>query len=161
MGILDFLFGKKKSIETKSNTQKKTPKKNPKKQKKEYDNNYYEVDNLINETEVLKKAYSIIKDIRIMLKNSELRDESHLDEKITEIFNKYKGDQIVEFLANFQTIEQILGVHLNDMDQKKIKFNGYEEIEQYHSLSQKIPNILNMIMLDKVMSGEDLNLGNK
>ena len=143
MGLLDFLFGKKKITSKIS--------------KNIYAKEYYDLDKLLLETVDLVEAYNDIKKFRNKFHNKEVRDENHLEQIIIDHFKKFDGNKIIQFFGDYSTIESILGSYLNDLDSKKIKFNGYVEIEQYHSLAQKIYTILNKTMLEKAISG-DLNL---
>ena len=143
MGLLDFLFGKKKNNSTVS--------------KNKYAKEYYDLDKLILETDDLVEAYNDIKKFRNKFHNKEVRDENHLEQIILDHFKKFDGDKIIQFFGDYSTIESILGTYLNDLDSKKVKFNGYVEIEQYHSLAQKIYTMLNQTMLEKAITG-DLNL---
>ena len=143
MGLFDFLFGKKKTT-SKTSINK-------------YAKEYYDLDKLILETDDLVEAYNDIKKFRNKFHNKEVSDENHLEQLILDHFKKFDGNKIIQFFGAYSTIESIIGSYLNDLDSKKIKFNGYVEIEQYHSLAQKIYTMLNQTMLEKAITG-DLNL---
>jgi len=122
----------------------------------QYDENYQIVNTTLLELNV-NEAYNYIKSLYDKLKSQEIIDLEDLNNVIYNDFQNQSSEKILKFVANYSTINEVLGTYLNSFDDKKIKFHGYIELEQYHSLSTQIPSILNQITFKRAAEG-NLNL---
>tara|TARA_B110000858_G_C17562212_1_gene362996 strand:- start:127 stop:657 length:531 start_codon:yes stop_codon:yes gene_type:complete len=122
----------------------------------QYDENYQLVNTTLLELNI-NEAYNYIKFLYDKLISQEIIDLEDLDKVIYNDFKNQTSEKILKFVANYSTINEVLGTYLNSFDDKKIKFHGYMELEQYHSLSTKIPSILNQITFKRAAEG-NLNL---
>ena len=122
----------------------------------QFDENYQIVNTTLLELNV-NEAYNYIKSLYDKLKSQEIIDLEDLNNVIYNDFQNQSSEKILKFVANYSTINEVLGTYLNSFDDKKIKFHGYIELEQYHSLSTQIPSILNQITFKRAAEG-NLNL---
>ena len=122
----------------------------------QYDENY-QIDNTTLLELNVNEAYNYIKSLYDKLKSQEIIDLEDLNNVIYNDFQNQSSEKILKFVANYSTINEVLGTYLNSFDDKKIKFHGYIELEQYHSLSTQIPSILNQITFKRAAEG-NLNL---
>ena len=122
----------------------------------QYDENYQLVNTTLLELNV-NEAYNYIKSSFDKLRSQEIIDLEDLNNVIYNDFQNQSSEKILKFVANYSTINEVLGTYLNSFDDKKIKFHGYIELEQYHSLSTQIPSILNQITFKRAAEG-NLNL---
>ena len=122
----------------------------------QYDENYQIVNTTLLELNV-NEAYNYIKFLCDKLKSKEIIDLEDLNNVIYNDFQNQSSEKILKFVANYSTINEVLGTYLNSFDDKKIKFHGYIELEQYYSLSTEIPSILNQITFKRAAEG-NLNL---
>ena len=55
----------------------------------------------------------------------------------------------------FGQVNQMLAHMLNDFDEKKNnKFNGYKELEQYHTISGIIVQMMPEMIMEKMLQGK-------
>ena len=65
---------------------------------------------------------------------------------------KYDGGEIMTKTELYNQLEHIFTVYLEDWEKKKeTTFVGFEDVEQYHSLSQKIVIGLGDLLQEKIM----------
>lgn len=145
------LFDKKKIKETNKSVKKRDvkPKKTSKKstvKKKEFDSQYYEIEKILLAGDVVKKEYLIIKDFAKKLKN-----EEELEEEVNKKYRNISRDKIIRSQANFKTIRDVFETFIDDYEKNNIKFKGLEEVLKYYSLSNQIAEILNTVILLKIM----------
>lgn len=95
--------------------------------------------------------YEFIKSLRDKLKIGEVYLED-LSKYIKNEHNKYDGGQIMTKIQLYGQIEEITTVYLDEWEKNKdIDFTGFEDVEQYHTLSQKTITELQDLLQDKVL----------
>lgn len=115
----------------------------------DYDEEYFILDQNIMSIDSYKKEYPFLKEFREKLKTGEV----FLEEMDSFIFNEYKdldGDKIIYTISLFEQLEYILATHLNEWEKNNDNtYKGYEDVEQYHSLSQKTILLLRELLIHK------------
>ena len=102
------------------------------------------------------EVYPFIKKFREKLRLGEIYLEE-MTEYIKNNFSDYDGGKIMFKISLFEQMEHIFGTYLNEWEEKKnSKFNGFEDVEQYHTLSQKV-----IIVLQELLQEQIANLGKK
>ncbi len=99
-----------------------------------------------------KKEYSLVKYLRKKMLAGEITSDIQLEENIKkELKENYSGSELmgVQFMLN--QVIQLLATSLNNFDKKKNnKFEGYSELEQYHSISGLIVNLLPALTMEYI-----------
>jgi len=135
-----------------SNTQKKTNIKHKKGKTKKFkfDKKYYEFNKIVSDIYKEGGEYKFIKMLREKLKKGEVYLEE-MGNYIKTHHKKYDGGQIMTKIHLYNQLEQITTSYLEDWEKKKeTTFEGFIDVEQYHSLSQKIVNELEDLLQEKL-----------
>jgi hypothetical protein len=122
----------------------------------EFHANYQGVDLLISSLEDggIAKDYKFVKLVFEKLKTGSVRNEDQLNNFISTFLRKQSTDEVISKTVNFQTIENILGSALNDYEENnKTNFNGYIELEQYHSVAIRAYQLCQQAMFESIMNG--------
>jgi antitoxin component YwqK of YwqJK toxin-antitoxin module len=121
-----------------------------------FDKEYQELDKMMLSQESYSEVYPFIKTFREKLRVGEIYLEE-MTEYIKNNFSDYDGGKIMFKISLFEQMEHIFGTYLNEWEEKKnSKFNGFEDVEQYHTLSQKV-----IIVLQELLQEQIENLGEK
>jgi hypothetical protein len=96
------------------------------------------------------KEYRFIKSLREKLKSGEVYLED-MSSYIKDHHKKYDGGKIMHKQDLYKQLEYIFTIFLEDCEKKKeTTFVGFEDVEQYHSLSQKIVIELGDLLQEKI-----------
>ena len=61
---------------------------------------------------------------------------------------------MISKIVNFQTMENILGSALIEYEENNdTNFNGYIELEQYHSVATRAYQLCQQVMFESIISG--------
>ena len=149
MGIFDFFKKKKKVVK-----EEKTPE--PKETKKNESNlgeQYYDLEEtLFHENSPYHEEYGFIKTLLERLKSGEVSNNDNLSSYIKDHHKKYEGGALMVKTELYKQLENLFTVFLEDWETKKeTNFLGFEDVEQYHSLSQSIVTELGNLLQEKIM----------
>ena len=112
---------------------------------------YHDFDEMILNADSLIEEYEFIKLLRKKLKKGELLIKD-VRSYIKTHHKKYDGGIIMYKVELYNQLEHILSVFLKDWEKKKeTNFKGFIDIEQYHSLSQKIVTELRDLIEEKII----------
>ena len=132
---------------------KSTPKpKKAEKKKSNFGKQYYDLEEmLLGKNSSYIEEYGFIKLSREKLKSGEVYLEE-MSRYIKDHHKKYDGGEIMTKTELYNQLEHIFTVYLEDWEKKKeTTFVGFEDVEQYHSLSQKIVVELGDLLQEKIM----------
>lgn len=102
-----------------------------------------------------KEEYSFVKHIRSKMKAGKIANQEGMDQIIKNELNQYDVGTLGGKQYMFGETTKMLGTFLNDYDSKGEKgFKGYEELEQYHSISGHITQMMPAILMEKMLSGK-------
>ena len=103
-----------------------------------------------------QKEYSLVKYLRKKMLAGEIISHVDLEENIkNELKENYSGSELMGVQYMLNQVIQLLATNLNDFDKKKNnKFEGYSELEQYHSISVMIVNLLPALTMEYITSGK-------
>lgn len=106
-----------------------------------------------------KEDYQFIKSLRKMLISGKISDENSLNQTIINHYKKKEGPEIMSTQMYCEQMESIFAVYLGDYEKKKKhtkifqeKYDftiPFEDVEQYHSLTQKIHGLLGDVLMLK------------
>jgi len=136
-------------------TDNKTSEKNQTKPS-EFHANYQNVDMLISSLEDggIAKDYKFVKLVFEKLKTGSVRNEEQLNNFIFSFLRKHSRDEVISKIVNFQTMENILGSALNEYEENDdTSFNGFIELEQYHSVATRAFQLCQQVMFESIISG--------
>jgi len=106
---------------------------------------------LLSKNSSYNEEYGFIKLLREKLKSGDVYLEE-ISSYIKDYYKKYDGDEIMTKTELYNQLEHIFTVYLEDWEKKKeTTFVGFEDVEQYHSLSQKIVVELGDLLKEKIM----------
>ena len=118
-----------------------------------YDDKYFDC-NLILFT-VCKEEYSFVKYIRSKMKAGKIANQEEMGVMIKNELNKYDVGTLGGKQYMFGETTKMLGTFLNDYDSKGEKgFDGYDELEQYHSISGIITQMMPALLMEKMLSSK-------
>jgi hypothetical protein len=157
-GISNWLFGKKKisskqKEEINKSEKKTTPKpKKVEKKKSNFGKQYHDLEKtLLAEDSSWVEEYRFIKSLREKLKIGEV-DLEDISSYIKKHHKKYDGAEIMTKTELYNQLEHVFTVYLEEWEKKKeTNFVGFKDVEQYHSLSQKIVIELGDLLQEKIM----------
>ena len=120
--------------------------------KSNFGTQYYELEEtLLGKNSSYNEEYGFIKSLREKLKSGEVYLED-MSGYIKNHHKKYDGGEIMTKTELYNQLEHIFTVYLEDWEKKKeTTFVGFEDVEQYHSLSQKIVVELGDLLQEKIM----------
>jgi hypothetical protein len=118
-----------------------------------YDDKYFESNMpLFN---IYKEEYSFVKYVRAKMKAGKVANQEEMDKIIKNELNRYDVGTLGGKQYMFGELTNMLGVFLNEYDTKGEKgFKGYEELEQYHSISGHITQMMPVLLTEKIISGK-------
>jgi len=139
--------GKKKPKKKTTTKTKKVEKK-----KSNFGKQYHDLEKtLLGKNSSYNEEYGFIKSLREKLKSGEVYLED-MSGYIKNHHKKYDGGEIMTKTELYNQLEHIFTVYLEDWEKKKeTTFIGFEDVEQYHSLSQKIVIELGDLLQEKIM----------
>ena len=118
-----------------------------------YDNQYFDCNLAL--FALYKEEYSFVKHIRSKMKTGKITNQEEMGQIIKNELNQYDVGTLGEKQYMFGETTKMLGTFLNNYDSIGEKgFKGYEEIEQYHSISGHIIQMMPDILMVKMMSGK-------
>ena len=118
-----------------------------------YDNQYFDCNLAL--FALYKEEYSFVKHIRSKMKTGKITNQEEMGQIIKNELNQYDVGTLGEKQYMFGETTKMLGTFLNNYDSIGEKgFKGYEEIEQYHSISGYIIQMMPDILMVKMMSGK-------
>ncbi len=118
--------------------------------------NYQNVDLLISSLEEggISKDYKFVKLVFEKLKTGSIRNEEQINNFILSFLRKQSRDEVISKTVNFQTMENILGSALIEYEENDdTSFNGYIELEQYHSVVTRAFQLCQQVMFESIISG--------
>lgn len=120
--------------------------------KSNFGTQYYDLEEtLLGKNSSYNEEYGFIKSLREKLKSGEVYLED-MSGYIKNHHKKYDGGEIMTKTELYNQLEHIFTVYLEDWEKKKeTTFVGFEDVEQYHSLSQKIVVELGDLLQEKIM----------
>ena len=84
-------------------------------------------------------------------------NEEQLNNFILSFLRKQSHDEVISKIVNFQTLENILGSALIEFDENNnTSFEGYVELEQYHSVATRAYQLGNSVMFEKIIDSSKL-----
>lgn len=142
---------KKKTAYQKTKAKKPVFQKVKSKQKDDYDAEYFKFQNMIiSDNSPYHNEYHFLKTFHDKLKTGEIFLEDMKSYAISN-YSDFDGAEIMSKTELFKQLEHISTVFLNEWEEKgKTDFKGFEAIEQYHSLSQFMINILGELLQVKL-----------
>ena len=141
---------KEKSVGNDSSSQKNQTKSS------EFDSKYLTVDLVISALKEggIAKDYKFVKLVFEKLKTGSVRNEEQLNSFILSFLRKQSRDEVISKIVNFQTMENILGSALIEYEENDdTNFNGYIELEQYHSVATRAYQLCQQVMFESIISG--------
>ena len=124
--------------------------------KRSFNKEYLELDKMMLSQESYSEVYPFIKTFREKLRVGEIYLEE-MTMYIKNNFSNYDVGKIMFIISLFEQMEHIFGTYLNEWEKKNnSKFNGFEDVEQYHALSQKV-----IVVLQELLKEQIVNLGKK
>lgn len=98
-----------------------------------------------------KKEYSFVKYLRKKTLAGEISNQSDLEQNIKSELENHDGGELLGMQFMLGQVLEILATRLNDFDNKNNKtFNGYIELEQYHTIAGIILKILPELILNNI-----------
>lgn len=125
-----------------------------KKVSSDFHDNYTVVDELILGLDNIDKDYKFCKLIFQKIQTGSIRSDDELNAFILKFLRKQSRDEMISKTVNFQTIENILGSALIEYEENNdTSFNGYVELEQYHSATTRSFQLSQQVMFESIISG--------
>tara|TARA_B110000238_G_C16016203_1_gene391160 strand:- start:414 stop:818 length:405 start_codon:yes stop_codon:yes gene_type:complete len=104
--------------------------------------------------ELYKEEYSLAKYLRKKMLAAEIVNSEDLESNIREELGIYDGGALLFKQNQFGEVTDMLAMMLNTFDEKNnTNFNGYTELEQYHTIASTILKMLPEILMEKMISG--------
>ena len=101
--------------------------------------------------ELYKEEYSLTKYLRKRVLSAEILNNEDLEINIREELAMYDVGTLGAKLYVFGEVTNMLGTMLNTFDEENNNnFKGYTELEQYHTISGTIQNMLPEIIMEKL-----------
>lgn len=122
------------------------------KKKSDFGKQYHDLEEtLLGEDSSYIEEYGFIKLLREKLNKGEVKDMLDLKSYIKNHHKKYDGGEIMFKTDLYNQLEHMFTVYLEEWEKKKeTNFVGFEDVEQYHSLSQKIVIELGDLLQEKI-----------
>jgi hypothetical protein len=142
---------KKKTAYQKTKAKKPVFQKVKSKQRNDYDKEYVEFQNMmLGDKSPYHDEYNFLKVFHDKLKKGEIFLEDMKSHAI-DSYKKHDGPELMTKIELFRQFEHISTVYLNGWEERgETNFNGFVAIEQYHSLSQFVINILGELLQVKL-----------
>ena len=114
---------------------------------------YYKLEEILfHEKSSYHEEFRFLKKLLKSLKLGEISNDDHLSSYIKNHHKKYEGSNIMYKRDLYQQLEEVFTLYLEDWETKKeTNFLGFKDVEQYHSLSQKIITELGNLLKEKIM----------
>jgi hypothetical protein len=104
--------------------------------------------------ELYKEEYSLAKYLRKKMLAAEIVNSEDLESNIREELGIYDVGTLGGKQYMFGEVTNMLGIMLNTFDEENNNnFNGYTELEQYHTIASTILKMLPEILMEKMISG--------
>ena len=101
--------------------------------------------------ELFKEEYSLAKYLRKRTLAREIGNIEDLESNIREELGIYDVGALLLKQFQFGQLTDMLGMMLNDFDKENNNnFNGYTELEQYHTIASTILKMLPEIIVEKI-----------
>lgn len=118
-----------------------------------YDEKYFESNMAL--FTIYKEEYSFVKYVRAKMKAGKVANQEEMDQIIKNELNRYDVGTLGGKQYMFGELTNMLGAFLNEYDSNKEKgFKGYDELEQYHSTSGHITQMMPNLLMEKMLSGK-------
>ena len=164
MGIFDWLFGEKEPTRNSKDVKKEEV---HKPEKKMTSDSGGDLENyMLYKDSGYSDEFKFLKLLLTQLKTEKIQNEEDLENYIKDHFKKFDQSQLLLKQSLFKDIEKILGTYLNDFEKnkktttlfnKKFDFTiSFDDVEQYHSLSQKIYGIAGFQAIQKTLEKSEL-----
>jgi thymidine kinase len=116
-----------------------------------YDDDYVIINKFL--FEGFKEEYSLAKHIRKKMLAGEIQNDEDLDKNIRDEVNSYDTKSIgVKMFMSKQLIETLSGF-LTDLDKENNNsFRGYDDLDQYYTLSRTINKIMFEIVSNRLLN---------
>ena len=113
-----------------------------------YDDDYILINKYLFES--FKEEYALVKHIRKKMLAGEILNNEDLEKNIRDETNNYDTESIGVKMFMLKQLTESLSSLLTDLDEKNNKgFKGYDDLDQYYSLSFEINKILVKILLNQ------------
>jgi len=113
-----------------------------------YDDDYVLINKYLFET--FKEEYALVKHIRKKMLAGEILNDEDLEKNIRDETNNYDTESIGVKMFMLKQLTESLSSLLTDLDEKNNKgFKGYDDLDQYYSLSFEINKVLVKILLNQ------------
>jgi hypothetical protein len=113
-----------------------------------YDDDYVLINKYLFES--FKEEYALVKHIRKKMLAGEILNDEDLEKNIRDETNNYDTESIGVKMFMLKQLTESLSSLLTDLDEKNNKgFKGYDDLDQYYSLSFEINKILVKILLNQ------------
>ena len=100
--------------------------------------------------------YAFLKLVWGKMKIGEIHNDIQLNSFIEQHLRELTMDELSSKFVAFRSLERILGQHLTDWeDNNNTSFEGYIDIEQYHTVVVKAIQILPDVLLAVVTNGDE------
>tara|TARA_Y100000768_G_C23882559_1_gene635974 strand:- start:552 stop:950 length:399 start_codon:yes stop_codon:yes gene_type:complete len=98
-----------------------------------------------------KKEYSFVKHLRKKTLAGEISDQSDLEKNINNELKNHDGGELLGMQFMLGQVLEMLATRLNDFDKNNNnKFNGYIELEQYHTITGIIIKMLPELIVNQL-----------
>tara|TARA_B100001059_G_C17443278_1_gene383712 strand:+ start:183 stop:569 length:387 start_codon:yes stop_codon:yes gene_type:complete len=113
-----------------------------------YDDDYVLINKYLFES--FKEEYALVKHIRKKMLAGEILNDEDLEKNIRDETNNYDTESIGVKMFMLKQLTESLSSLLTDLDEKNNKgFKGYDDLDQYYSLSFEINKVLVKILLNQ------------
>jgi len=113
-----------------------------------YDDDYVLINKYLFES--FKEEYALVKHIRKKMLAGEILNDEDLEKNIRDEINNYETESIGVKMFMLKQLTESLSSLLTDLDEKNNKgFKGYDDLDQYYSLSFEINKVLVKILLNQ------------
>jgi hypothetical protein len=122
-----------------------------------FDKEYNDLNKLIlnDDFKSWHEDYAFLKLVYEKIKTAKIQNDIQLNSFIEQNLKKLTIAELTSKMVNFQSLENILGEFLTECeDNNNTSFEGYIDIEQYHSVVTKSYQIGTEVMIDFVTKGD-------
>lgn len=113
-----------------------------------YDDDYVLINKYLFES--FKEEYALVKHIRKKMLAGEILNDEDLEKNIRDEINNHETESIGVKMFMLKQLTESLSSLLTDLDEKNNKgFKGYDDLDQYYSLSFEINKVLVKILLNQ------------
>ena len=122
-----------------------------------FDKEYNELDELILDEDFKDwhEDYMFLKLVYEKIKTAKIQNDIQLNSFIKERLKKLTTSELTSKMVNFRSLENIIGKELSGWgDTNNTRFEGYIDVEQYHTIVTRSYQIGTEVMIDFVTKGD-------